>query len=55
MLYSLVVNVFVWIFLVKVMLYVRDMYVNITPSVVSRVLQYQFPDDGSRTEKNVGY
>jgi len=28
-----------------------DMYVNVTPSVVSRVLQYQFPDDGPRTEK----
>jgi len=28
-----------------------DVCVKVTPSVVSRVLQYQFPYDGPRTEK----
>jgi hypothetical protein len=31
-----------------------DMYVKVTPSVLSRVLQYQFPDDVQGL-KYVGY
>jgi hypothetical protein len=31
-----------------------NMYVKVTPSVLSSILQYQFPDDGQGL-KHVGY
>jgi hypothetical protein len=55
---SLVVNVLIWIlfnedYVVYKLLF--EMYIKVTPSVLSRVVhQYQFPDVGPRTE-NVGY